>query len=128
MMGLAAKSSAKDDFFDYLASTWHSENYLRQLAKAFTLLAKTRLTDKQRSLLFAAHQTLKFRPNLSPTALADHLSRKLQLPLSTTKFNLNVLKNAGLFDTNSSSKHRSRVSLSYGGRLLTQLLPKTDRE
>lgn len=128
MMGLAAKSSTKDDFFDYLSSTRDSENYLRQLAKAFTLLAKTRLTDKQRCLLFAARQILTFRPDLSPTALADHLSRKLHLPLSTTKFNLNVLRNAGLFETNSSSKHGSRISLSYGGQLLTQFLPKPHRD
>ena len=127
-MGLAAKSSAKDDFFDYLNSKWHSENYFRHLAKAFTLLAKTRLTDKQRCLLFAARQSLTFRPALSPTALADHLSRKLHLPLSTTKFNLKVLTNAGLFETNSSSKHGSRIILSYGGQLLTQFLPKPHRE
>lgn len=128
MMGLAAKSSEKDAFFDYLNSTWHSDSYLRQLANAFTLLAKTRLTEKQRNLLFAARQALRFHPDFSPTALADYLARKLHLPLSTTKFNLKVLKNAGLFDTNSSRKQGYRISLSYGGQLLTQLLPKPDRQ
>jgi len=125
-MGLAAKSSIKDSFFYELNSTRNSENFLFLLANAFIQLATTRLTRKQRFLLFATRHALHYRPDLSPTGLADYLARKLHLPLSTTKFNLNVLRNAGLLETNPSNHQRTTICLSYGGQLLTQLLPKPE--
>ncbi len=127
-MELAAKSSMKDDFFDDLSSARHSENFLLHLANAFVQLAKTRLTEKQRFLLFATRQAIRYHPNLSPTALADYLAHKLNLLLSTTKFSLKVLKNAGLLESKSSNKRRTTVRLSYGGQLLTQFLPEPDME
>lgn len=99
-----------------------------QLAKAFLQLAKTRLTEKQRLLLLASSRMLRYYPNLSPTALADRLSRKLCMPLSTTKFNLKVLKDAGLLETKPSSKWRMSTSLSFGGKLLAQLLSEPKLE
>ncbi len=126
MMGLAAKSSTKDDRFDEFSSSDFQENNFQQLANAFTLLAKTRLTKKQRFLLFATRQALRYHSDLSPTALAEYLARNWQLPLSTTKFNLKVLKNAGLLLTNPSRTQRTTLSLSFGGQLLLQRLPEPD--
>jgi DNA-binding MarR family transcriptional regulator len=127
-MGLATKSSTEGYFFDDLGSTPLFERFMLHLANAFTQLATTRLTEKQRLLLFASNQTLRYYPNLSPTALAERLSRKLGLPLSTTKFNLKVLKEAGLLETKPASKRRTSTSLSFGGHLLAQLLSKPELE
>jgi len=96
-MGLATKSSTEGYFFDDLGSTPLFERFMLHLANAFTQLASTRLTEKQRLLLFASNQILRYYPDLSPTALAERLSRKLGMPLSTTKFNLNVLKEASRY-------------------------------
>ncbi|MFX1319005.1 MAG: hypothetical protein ACFE9O_07670 [Promethearchaeota archaeon] len=114
----------KDNF--EFGSTWDFEGLFLQLASTLKQLAKTRLTEKQRFLLFAAHRALRFHPNLSPTALADFLARKFKFPLSTTKFNLNILRNAGLLEIRSSNSRGTRICLSYGGQLLTQLLPEPD--
>lgn len=127
-MGLAAKSSTEGHFFDDWGSTPLFKHFLLHLAYAFTQLAKTRLTDKQLYLLFASRQALYYHPEFSPTALADYLSRKLHIPLSTTKFNLKALKDAGLLETSSTNKRRTRANLSYGGQLLTQLLSEPNME
>lgn len=124
MTGLTAKSSTKDHFFNDSALTLPFERLLQHLAHAFAKLAKTRLTAKQQFLLFCAHQTLRNQTEFSLTALAEHLSRKLRMPLSTTKFNLKVLKDAGLLECKPTGKRRSTTRLSYGGQLLTQLLPE----
>ena len=126
MMGLAAKSSTKEAFFDELGSSEFQERNFLQLASAFALLAKLRLTRKQRFLLFATQQALRYHSDLSPTALAEYLSRKWQLPLSTTKFNLKILKDTGLLETRTATKRRTTLSLSFGGQLLLQLLPESD--
>ncbi len=118
----------KDSFFDDLSLTQLQEHFLQHLASTFAQLAKTRLTDKQRFLLFATQQALRYHPNLSPTALADYLARKWQLPLSTTKFNLNVLKKAGLLKKSSTKNGRNTVCLSFGGQLLIQLLSEPNTE
>ncbi|MFW9830213.1 MAG: hypothetical protein ACFFD8_00305 [Candidatus Thorarchaeota archaeon] len=128
MMGLTAKSSTKEYFLNDLGLTLPFELLLLQLAYAFTKLAKTRLTEKQQFLLFAAHQTLHYHTKCSFTALAEHLSRKLQMPLSTTKFNLNILRNAGLLKCKPAGRRRTTTSLSYGGQLLIQLLSKPNME
>jgi hypothetical protein len=125
-MGLAAKSSMKDDFLDDFFSLQRQGSFFQLLANTFAQLAKTRLTEKQRFLLHASRYAIQYHPSLSPTALADYLARKFQLPLSTTKFNLKVLINAGLLEINSSRKRRTTILLSFGGHLLTQLLPKPD--
>jgi hypothetical protein len=125
-MGLTAKSSMKDNFFDDLSTLLQLESFFCQLAEAFAKLAYTRLTKKQQFLLFMAYRTLQYHPELSPTALADCLARKYSLPLSTTKFNLKVLKKAGLLETHTSNNHGSRICLSFGGWLLTQLLSESD--
>jgi hypothetical protein len=128
MMGLAAKSSLKDNFFDYLSAPLQLESFFLQLATAFVKLAYTRLTKKQRFLLLMTKRTLQYHPKLSPTALADCLARKFSLPLSTTKFNLNILKRAGLLETRRSNDQRSKIRLSYGGWLLTQLHSESELE
>ncbi|MFX1564592.1 MAG: hypothetical protein ACFFCH_01225 [Promethearchaeota archaeon] len=128
MMGLAAKSSMKDNFFDDLSTPLQLETFFLQLATAFAKLAYTRLTKKQRFLLLMTNQTLQYHPKLSPTALADCLARKFHLPLSTTKFNLNVLTRAGLLQPRRSKDQGSRICLSFGGWLLTQLLSESDIE
>ncbi len=128
MMGLAAKSSTEDWLFNSLRSTPQFHNLLFHLAYAFTQLARARLTQKQLHLLFATRHTLRFYPDLSPTALADSLSKKLGMPLSTTKFNLTILKDAGLLETTPTSNRRTTAHLSYGGQLLTQLLPEPKME
>ncbi len=128
MMGLAAKSSTKELLLDRWGSALHFEQLVLNLADAFTKLAITRLTEKQQTLLKSAKDVLRYNPLLSPTALAEHLSRKLPMPLSTVKFNLRVLLNAGLLKTQQTKqpkKRRNTVTLSQGGQLLTQLLPKT---
>jgi DNA-binding MarR family transcriptional regulator len=128
MMGLAAKSSTEDWLFDNLLLGTQFQNLFFHLAYAFTQLAKERLTPKQLQLLFATRLTLRYYSNLSPTGLAENLSKKLRLPLSTTKFNLAILKRAGLLETKSSSERRNTVHLSYGGKLLTQLLSEPKME
>lgn len=127
-MGLATKSSTEGYFFDDLGSTPLFERFMLHLTNAFTQLALTRLTEKQRLLLFASKQTLSYYPDLSPTALADRLSRKFGLPLSTTKFNLNILKEAGLLETKPASRRRTTASLTFGGHLLAQLLSEPKLE
>ncbi|MFW9985111.1 MAG: hypothetical protein ACFFDJ_00925 [Candidatus Odinarchaeota archaeon] len=121
---MAAKSSNEDRLFDNLRSIPHFHYLFFHLAYAFTQLAQKRLTPKQLHLLFETHQTLRFNPDLSPTALADRLSKKLRMPLSTTKFNLTILKGTGLLETKSTSNRRTTAHLSYGGQLLIQLLPE----
>jgi hypothetical protein len=88
-------------------------------------LARTRLTAKQRKLLVASRKALRHRPTLSLSALADHLSRNLPMPLSTVKFNLAVLRRAGLLQNRCLAKRRNTVNLSPAGRLLAQSLPET---
>jgi hypothetical protein len=125
MTGLAAKSSTKELLLDRWGSAPHFEQLVLHLADAFTKLAHTRLTEKQKTLLRFTKETLRYHPSLSPTALAEFLSRKLPMPLSTVKFNLSVLLNAGLLKTQPTKKRRNTLTLTYGGQLLTQLLPKT---
>jgi len=124
MTGLTAKSSTEE----YVLSSWGSaplsEQVLLQLAEALVQLARTRLTAKQRKLLLASHTALRHRPTLSLSALADHLSRNLPMPLSTVKFNLAVLRKAGLLRNKCLAKRRNVVSLSLAGRLLAQSLPE----
>jgi len=125
MMGLAAKSSTKVTFMDRWGSVPNFEQLVLYLADAFTQLARTRLTEKQLTLLKSAKDLLGYHPSLSPTALAEQLSRKLPMPLSTVKFNLRVLLDTGLLktkQTKQSKKWRNTVTLSYGGQLLSQLL------
>jgi hypothetical protein len=125
MTGLTAKSSTEE----YVLSSWGSaplsEQLLLQLAEAFVQLARTRLTAKQRKLLVASRKALRHRPTLSLSALADHLSRNLPMPLSTVKFNLAVLRRAGLLQNRCLAKRRNTVNLSPAGRLLAQSLPET---
>jgi len=130
MMGLAAKSSTEGSFFTESSLSLTFTELLLELASGFSLLAKTRLTSKQLRLLFSARQALRFHPNLSLTGLADYLAHKCRMPLSTTKFNLRVLRNAGLLETRLSKIQQTKVRLSFGGHLLTQLLssPNTDLE
>lgn len=128
MMGLTAKSSTKVSFWDHRDAFLPFERCLLHLASAFSKLAKTRLTEKQQFLLFATQNTLRYHPNLSLTALADYLSKKFEMPLSTTKFNLKILKDAGLLECTFKRKRRATTSLSYGGQLLTQLLPEPNIE
>ncbi len=125
MMGLAAKSSTKETFMDRWGSEPHFEQLVLYLADAFAQLARTRLTEKQLTLLKSSKEMLRFYPSLSPTALAEQLSRKLPMPLSTVKFNLRVLLDTGLLktkQTKQTKKWRNTVTLSYGGQLLSQLL------
>jgi len=126
MMGLTAKSSTEGSFFSESRLTLSFSELLLQLASTLTLLAKTRLTSKQLQLLFSARQTLQHHPYLSPTGLADFLARKHRLPLSTTKFNLRVLREAGLLEAIRTKTLRTIAKLSFGGHLLTQLLPNPD--
>jgi predicted transcriptional regulator len=128
MMGLAAKSSTEGYYFAESGLALSFTELLLQLALAFTQLAKTRLTKKQLSLLFSARQTLEYHPHLSPTGLADHLARKSRMPLSTTKFNLRVLKTAGLLEAKRTQTLRTTARLSFGGQLLTHLLPFSDMD
>jgi predicted transcriptional regulator len=110
---------------DRWGSTPHFEQLFLNLANAFTQLARTRLTEKQLALLKSAKDTLRYHPSLSPTVLAEQLSNKLDMPLSTVKFNLRVLLDTGLLKTKmtkQSKKWRNTVTLSYGGQLLSQLL------
>jgi hypothetical protein len=122
MTGLTAKSSTEE----LASSSWGaaplSEQLVLQLAEAFAQLARTRLTWKQQKLLVASRTALRHRPMLSLSALADHLSRNLSMPLSTVKFNLAVLRKADLFQNRCSGKRRTAASLSLAGRLLAQLL------
>ncbi len=128
MMGLTVKSSTKVSSLDLRSSSLPFERCLLHLALAFSKLAKTRLTEKQQFLLFATQHTLRYHSNLSLTALADYLSKKLRMPLSTTKFNLKILKDAGLLECTFKRKRRATTSLSYGGQLLTQLLQEPNIE
>lgn len=125
MMGLATKSSTEGHFNNWGSTSLFSQ-VLLPLAEAFTQLAHTRLTRKQRTLLLTTRAVLRYRPELSPTGLADCLSRKLRMPLSTVKFNLRVLKNAGLLELHPIKKRQTTVTLSHGGQLLTQLLSTND--
>jgi hypothetical protein len=128
MMGLAAKSSTEGSFDNEPGLTLSFTELLLQLASTLILLAKTRLTDKQLQLLFSARQILQYHPGLSPTGLADCLARKHRIPLSTTKFNLRVLRNAGLLEAIQTKTLRTIARLSFGGHLLTQLLPNPAME
>jgi DNA-binding transcriptional ArsR family regulator len=122
MTGLTAKSSTEE----LVLSSWGSapllEQLVLQLADAFARLARTRLTTKQRKLLLATRTALGHRPTHSLSALADHLSRNLQMPLSTVKFNLAVLRRAGLLQSRCLPKRGNTVTLSAAAQLLARLL------
>lgn len=124
-MGLTAKSFAQVLHLDSLSSAPLSEELVLHLANAFLQLARSRLTTKQLSLLKTAHKVLSFYPLKSYSALADALSQKLGIPLSTVKFNLCVLRDAGLLETSRKllgRKWRNTVALTEGGQLLAQSL------
>ena len=122
MTGLNAKSSTEEQVLSSWGSAPLSEQFVLQLAEALAQLARTRLTRKQRQLLAASKTALGHHPTLSLSALADHLSRNLPMPLSTVKFNLSVLREAGLLRNRCLAKRRNTVSLSPAGRLLVQML------
>lgn len=119
-MGLFAKSSAGmecEGFQSFLFG-----QLVLHLAVAFRQLARTRLTSKQRQLLITADKLLRCRPRLSFSALADRLSRDLNMPLSTVKFNLRVLREAGLLETRYTRERKRLAALSRGGELLVGML------
>jgi hypothetical protein len=108
-----------------LGSTLLSEELVLQLVDAFFQLARSRLTAKQMNLLMESSKVLSFYPLKSYSALADTLSRKLRMPLSTVKFNLCVLREAGLLEMSRKlrgRKWRNTIGLSEGGQLLAQSL------
>lgn len=122
MTGLTAKSSTEEQVLSSWGSASLSKQLVLQLAEALTQLARTRLTAKQRKLLVVTRTALGHRPTLSLSALADYLSRNLPMPLSTVKFNLAVLRKAGLLHNRCLAKRRNTVNLSPAARLLAQLL------
>ncbi len=122
---MTAKSFAQALRLDSLGSTPLSEELVLQLVDAFLQLARSRLTTKQMNLLVESRKVLSFYPLKSYSALADALSRKLRMPLSTVKFNLCVLRDAGLLEmrrTLRGRKWRNTIGLSEGGQLLAQSL------
>ena len=124
MTGVTAKSSTEEQVLSSWGSAPRSEQVVLQLAEALTQLAFARLTKKQRKLLVASHAALGYHPALSLSALADYLSKNLSMPLSTVKFNLAVLRKAGLLRNACFAKRRHSASLSPAGRLLVRLLPQ----
>ena len=65
------------------------------LLASFFKLAESRMSDTQKHVLRLSHQVLKFN-DLTVTALADLVSRRSNVPYSTTKWNLRSLKEMGL--------------------------------
>ena len=122
MTGLNAKSSTQEQVLSSWGSTPPSKQLVLDLAEALAQLARTRLTRKQQHLLEASKTLLRHRATLSLSALADHLSRNLPMPLSTVKFNLAVLRKAGLLQSRCLPRRRNSVNLSLAGQLLVQLL------
>ncbi len=125
ILSVTAKSFAQVLRLDSLSSAPLSEEPLLRLANAFLQLAHSRLTAKQLSLLGASHKVLGFNPLKSYSALAEALSRKLGMPLSTVKFNLCILRKAGLLEMRRKlrgRKWRNTVALTEGGQLLAQSL------
>lgn len=123
-MGLNAKSSTEEQVLSSWGSAPRFEQLALELAEALAKLALTRLTGKQRKLLAASNTALGYYPRLSLSALADRLARNLPMPLSTVKFNLAVLRKAGLLRSRYLAKRHSCVSLSHAGQLLVRLLPE----
>ena len=126
---VTTKSFAHTLRLDSLGSTPLSEELVLQLVETLLRLARSRLTDKQLSLLVESRKVLSFYPLKSYSALADILSRKLKMPLSTVKFNLRVLREAGLLEMKrklQGRKWRNTVILSEGGQLLAQSLEECD--
>lgn len=119
-MGLFAKSSAGLDH-EQLPSFLFSQLALH-LAETLIQLACTRLTAKQRQLIIAADKLLRRTPQLSLSALADRLSRNLNMPFSTVKFNLRVLREAGLLVMRDTQRGKRFAALSWGGELLAGVL------
>jgi hypothetical protein len=124
MTGLNAKSSTEEQVPSGWGSASLSEQVVLQLAAALAQFASARLTKKQRKLLVASHASLRHHPTLSLSTLADHLSRTLPMPLSTVKFNLAVLRKAGLLRNACLAKRHHSASLSLAARLLVELLPE----
>ncbi len=60
------------------------------------------------------------------TSLAKKISRKLNLPESTVKWNLRLLRDAGLIEAGSISERNVPVKLSRAGLLLAKILMRSN--
>ncbi|TFF92161.1 hypothetical protein EU546_07805 [Candidatus Thorarchaeota archaeon] len=88
---------------------------------SFLQLAEARLSDTQK-LVLRASATLLCHHDVTVTALADMVSRRTDVPYSTTKWNLRSLMDLGLLDGGDSENRGRRAELSASARLLAHHL------
>ena len=100
-----------------------STTSFNNLVASFFKLAEARMSDTQKTVLKLSHQLLKFN-DLTVTALADLVSRRSNVPYSTTKWNLRSLKEMGLLTGGNLHRKGEHASLTREARMLADHFEK----
>lgn len=92
-----------------------------EILTVFIKLAETRLSKKQKQLLLLAHKLLQHE-KMTLNSLIEKISKELKMPPSTVKWNVNVLRKAGLLQGGNENNKGLPACLTPGGKLLAQYL------
>lgn len=95
-----------------------------EILSAFIRLAELRLSRKQKQLLLLADELLQCN-NMTLNSLIEEISREIKMPVSTVKWNVNVLKKAGLIEGGEKDSKGLPARLTQGGKILAKYLRKT---
>ncbi len=88
----------------------------------FIKFALAKLNKRQKKILIEIYNNQNNGDTL--TSLARKISKKLNLPESTVKWNLRLLRDVGLIEAGSINEKNIPVKLSMAGLLLAEVLKK----
>ncbi len=111
-------SSDREVFGD---SYFYQMPSFESVVASFLKLAEARLSDTQKLVLRVSASLLRHH-DVTVTALADMVSRRTDVPYSTTKWNLRSLMDLGLLDGGDSENRGRSAQLSSSARLLVHHL------
>jgi len=94
-----------------------------EILSAFIKLAESRLSRKQKRLLLLADEFLQYE-NMSLNSLVEKISKELKMPFSTVKWNINILRKAGLIDGGRKENRGLPARLTLGGKILVEYFRK----
>lgn len=94
-----------------------------EILSGFIKLAETRLSKKQKQLLLLAHELLQYE-SMTLNSLIEKISKQLKMSPSTVKWNINVLRKAGLLEGGNVINKGLPAYLTQGGKMLAQYLRK----
>jgi len=109
-----ASSGEESNYNEYVLQEYWKNAFLR--------LALMKLTKRQKKILVELY--LNCNGDVTLTSLARELSEKLRLPESTVKWNLRLLRDAGLIQAGSFREKNVPVRLSRAGLVLAEKLAR----